>query len=161
MYWFGGHYPKEYMRRNEMATFRYGPSGGRGGYEFSDDALLEEGSKVVAVNIRSKRLVDAIQIVYRSANGAVHPLEFQGGPGGDLLPFPLDDDEFITGISGRYGVVVDSIRIHTNKQTSNRFGGDGGVSEYRYDAPDGAEIVGFFGRAADVIDAIGVIIRSR
>ena len=75
--------------------------------------------------------------------------------------FLLDDDEFITGISGRAGDNVDSLVIQTIKQSSPRYGGNGGRIEFSYNAPEDTEISGFMGRAADRIDAIGVLLRTR
>src|SRR5215216_3336744 len=84
-----------------------------------------------------------------------------GGEGGQSRPaLVLEADEYITQVRGRYGNVVDSMEIVTNKRTES-YGGTGGGATYSYVAPPGTEICGFVGRAATVIDAIGVLIRPR
>lgn len=136
-----------------------GPSGGTGGQEFLDQPIPKD-SKVIEVKVRSGSLIDAVQIVYESRNGR-HELPKHGGDGGQLNVFPLDQNEYITGLSGRFGSQVDSIRIHTNLQTSPVYGGAGGVAEYHYYAPENTEIIGFYGRSGSLIDAIGVVLRQR
>lgn len=155
-----------------MRTFKCGYSGGRrtgddpeeqAGREFSDEAT-REGSKIVEVRLRHGRLIDSIQLVCEIPDGERHELPAHGGGGGQLSVFTLDRDEFLTGISGTYGASVDTIRLHTNKQTSAPFGGantSGGPANYLYEAPEGYEIVGFWGRSGDMIDAIGIIFRQR
>jgi Jacalin-like lectin domain len=152
-----GHIPKE-MTMPQVQ--KLGLSGGSGGREFSDDAIPSD-SKVIEVQVRAGRLIDAVQITHESAGGARHPFPRHGGGGGELYVFTLDSNEYITGISGRYGSRVDSLRIHTNLQTSPLYGGTGGFAEYHYEVPPGTEIVGFYGRSGAVMDAIGVLYRSR
>src|SRR5437588_777657 len=70
-------------------------------------------------------------------------------------------------IEGRYGGAVDSMTIRTNQRSSERFGGPGGGQGYIYEAPPGAEIIGFWGIHGthgddpDVITAIGVFFRAK
>jgi hypothetical protein len=80
----------------------------------------------------------------------------RGGTGGRGDVFRLDSDEYVTGIYGRFGDYVDSLVIRTNKRTSQTFGGRGGRSEYRVDVPQGSMAVGFAGRSARYLDAIGL-----
>lgn len=141
-------------------VFKCGYSGGYGGREFSDDALPAL-SKVVQVKVRHGRSIDAIQIIHETSSGVRHPMSAHGGNGGREEDFLLDDDEFIIGITGRFGNRVDSIQFITNKQRSQMFGGNGGGASYLYEAPDGTEIAGFFGRSGNVIDAIGIILKRR
>jgi hypothetical protein len=141
-----------------MEVRRCGPSGGNGGHEFADDAIVP-GERVSEVRIRAGRTVDAVQIIHKNASGARHEFSQHGDNGGDLHVFTLDENEFITGISGRFGATVDSISIHTTRQSSPRFGGGGGNADYHYECPEDCEIVGFLGRAGRTLDAIGVIMR--
>ena len=143
-----------------MEVGRCGPSGGSGGQEFIDDAIPQN-SKVVEVIIHAGNQVDSVQIVHETNSGVRQPLPAHGGAGGSRDSFILDADEFITGISGRFGSRVDSIQIHTNKQSSIRFGGSGGGADYQCQAPEGTEIVGFVGRSGSGIDAIGSVLRRR
>ena len=137
-----------------------GPSGGTGGTPFVDD-VVDDYVRLKEIRIRSGNLIDAIQTVYEKANGDTDEKPKRGGIGGNLNVFTLDDDKFVTGIRGRFGIAVDSLIIVTNKQTSAQFGGVGGGSDYAYNAPDGTEIAGFLGRFGNVIDAIGVVLRKR
>jgi hypothetical protein len=130
-------------------------AGGRGGSEFADRDI-PSGASIVEVNVWAGERIDAVQMVYmlpdgRSQEGARH-----GGTGGNAVTFRLDPDEYITGISGRSGEMVDSLRIITNKRTSQVFGGRGGDRDFRIDIPRGNLAVGFAGRSGNLIDAIGL-----
>lgn len=139
-----------------MKTFQSGPSGGHGGKPFIDDNI-PQGSRLAEIRIRAGSRLDAIQIVLEASAGDRFAMPAHGGNGGTLEIFTLDSDEFITGISGRYGSKVDCIRIQTNKQSSPTWGGAGGDADFTYLAPSGSAIGGFVGRAGDEIDAIGVL----
>ncbi len=79
--------------------------------------------------------------------------------GGERFTFRLDEDEYLTGISGRHGWYVDSIRLHTNKRQSPLYGGAAGQRDYAFMAPPGHQIAGLFGRSDWYIDALGVTLR--
>ena len=130
-------------------------AGGRGGNSFSDPQPAA-GARVTEVRIWSGEGIDAIQMVYTTVSGSSAMAVHHGGSGGRLSVFRLDADEYITGISGRYGEVIDSVRIHTNKKTSPLYGGSGGEREYQVEVPSGTEALGFTGRSADRLDAIGL-----
>ncbi len=98
--------------------FTNGPSGGTGGGSFKDSSIPPD-SRVVEVRIRAERFVNSLQIIYEK--GGKQPEH--GGKDGRRYSFKLDRFEYITGISGKYGRFIESIRIHTNKQISRRFGG--------------------------------------
>jgi predicted flap endonuclease-1-like 5' DNA nuclease len=84
-----------------------------------------------------------------------------GGRGGLHHTVTLEADEYLTGVSGRCGHFIDSIRIHTNKRVTDSYGGRGGEEEYRFEAAANGEIVGLVGRAGWFIDQLGVIVRDR
>ena len=140
--------------------YKLGPSGGTGGNAFCDDDLPHH-ARVVEVRVFAGQYVDSLQIVYETENGERQSLSKHGGNGGNQNVFTLDEGEYITGISGRYGQYVDSIRIHTNRKTSQLYGGPGGSADYHYEAERGAKIVGFYGRSGNYIDAIGVVVRKK
>lgn len=129
--------------------------GGRGGIGFSD-AEIPSGGRVLEVHIRSGDHVDSVQMTYSLPDGRVVTGPRHGGSGGELNIFRLDSDEYITGISGRYGDYIDSIQIHTNKRTSPIFGGRGGNRDFRIEISSGNQAVGFTGRAGDYLDAVGL-----
>lgn len=130
------------------------PIGGSGGRLLKDPADGVE--KVIAVLVSAGVLVDFLQLMVRQ-NGTPQVLVQHGGDGGHLTPFVLADDEYLTGITGRYGWNIDSITLHTNVRTSQRFGGRGGDREYSIFASAGCHIVGLWCRSDTFIDAIGAI----
>jgi hypothetical protein len=131
-----------------------------GGHDFTQQVYSTDG-RVVEVRIRSQTAIDQIDVIVEDSAGRRRSVGAHGGEGGQTRPtLALDRDEYITAIRGRYGNVVDSLVIVTNKRTES-FGGTGGGAAYDYEAPPGTEIAGFIGRAGNVIDAIGVLIRPR
>jgi hypothetical protein len=131
-----------------------------GGQDFQQYVYPTDG-RVVEVRIRSQTTIDQIDVIVEDSAGHRRSVGKHGGEGGQTRPtLVLDADEFITAVRGRYGNVVDSIEIVTNKRTES-FGGTGGGAAYAYNAPPGTEIAGFIGRSQNVIDAIGVLIRPR
>jgi len=131
-------------------------AGGEGGRPFTESDIPRD-ARILEIRIFSGDLVDAVQAVYMLADGRVVESSRYGGSKGQRHTFRLDSDERITGISGRYGELIDSIRIHTNKRTSPVYGGDGGARPYRINVPSGNRAVGFSGRSGDYLDAIGLV----
>ncbi len=95
-------------------------------------------------------------MVYALPDGRSSTGPRRGGSGGRLSALRLDPGEYVPGLSGRYSSYIDSVRVHTNKRTSQTFGERGGGNEFRIDIPSGNQAVGFAGRAGDYVDAIGL-----
>ena len=133
--------------------------GGPGGSSFSDSEL-QPGARILEVHVRSGDRVDSVQMLISSPDGRTVMSPKRGGSGGRLNIFRVNRDEYITGVSGRYGDYIDSIRIHTNKRTSALFGGPGGNRDFRVEVPAGNQAVGFAGQAGDYLDAVGLIFAS-
>jgi hypothetical protein len=131
-------------------------SGGRGGLDF-EDVDIPSGSRVLEIRVFSGKFVDAIQMTYALPDGRELMGPRHGGEGGRESIFHIDSDEYVTGLSGRYGDYIDSLQIQTNKRKSPLFGGRGGEWEYRIDVPDGNQAVGFAGRAGKYVDSIGLV----
>lgn len=74
--------------------------------------------------------------------------------------FKLREGEYITGISGAVGTLVDNIRFLTNFGSSSTFGGTGGASFLENNGSTGRPLGGLAGRAGSLIDAIGVWYRA-
>jgi hypothetical protein len=129
-------------------------AGGSGGNEFIDDA--PPGSRIVEVLVRGGNFVDSVQMIYDLPGGRLQEAARHGGSGGSAGSFRLEPGEYITGLSGRCGNQVDSLRIHTNRRTSKLFGGGGGEREFRIDVPDGSQATGFSGRSGLYVDAISL-----
>ncbi len=143
----------------ENIIFQMGPSGGRGGNEFKDSGFKDQ-TRIKTITVYAGNIIDSIEITYITEN-KVTKSDRHGGGGGDKNVFNLDDDEYIIKISGKYGNKVDSLIIQTNKRTLKKCGKDGGDVNFSYEAPEGMEIIGFFGHAGDTLDSIGVIIRIK
>ena len=109
------------------------------------------------MRVRAGDRVDAVQMIYILADGRLLDGQRHGGGGGNESIIRLDSDEYITGISGRCGDTIDSLRIITNKRTSQLFGGRGGSRDYRIDVPAGNQAVGFSGRAGESLDGVGLL----
>ena len=133
--------------------------GGPGGSGFSD-SQLQPGARILEVHVRSGDRVDSVQMLISSPDGRTVMSPKRGGSGGRLNIFRVNRDEYITGVSGRYGDYIDSLRIHTNKRTSALFGGPGGDRDFRVEVPEENQAVGFAGRAGDYLDAVGLIFAS-
>jgi predicted flap endonuclease-1-like 5' DNA nuclease len=141
-----------------MEQLQIGPAGGNGGRPFEHyDVPL--GSRLTAIHVYTEWVVNAIQIDFANAAGGDDGRPPIGGLGGEHHVFYLDEGEYLTGLSGRAGWYIDSIRFHTNRRVSTTFGGGGGDREYHFEAPEGHEIVGFFGRSEWYIDSLGVYVR--
>jgi predicted flap endonuclease-1-like 5' DNA nuclease len=149
---------RKHKKEQSMSNAMIGSTGGKGGHEFSD-YLVPPSARIKEVHISAGVFVDSLQVNYAQA-GALQSMPRIGGSGGRHHTFVLDDDEYITGISGRSGNYVDSLRIHTNKRTSDAFGGHGGEHEFQFVAPAGSEVAGFFGRADWYVDALGIYTRE-
>jgi hypothetical protein len=128
--------------------------GGGGGSEFYDSE--NRGINVVEVRVWAGEMVDAVQMIFED-NGRRISAPKHGGGGGRLNTFRLQRGEYITGISGRYGDYIDSIQIHTNRNTSPTYGGRGGGRNFNIDVPRDEQAVGFAGRAGKYVDAIGLV----
>jgi hypothetical protein len=130
--------------------------GGSGGDPFQDGSNAS-GARIAEVRVSSGTMVDSIQVIYILPNGRTVEGPRHGGPGGQTNSFRLDSDEYIVGISGRFGKNIDSLRIVTNKRTSPLYGGPGGRQDYRVDVPSDSQAVGFAGRSGSLLDAVGLI----
>jgi len=137
---------------------RLGPAGGHSGKPF-EDYTIPDGARLTAIHVYADWVVDALKIDYTQIDGAADGRPPIGGLGGSHFVFYLDPDEYLTGISGRCGWYIDSIRFHTNKRQSDLFGGAGGEQSYQFVAPPGYEVAGLFGRADWYIDALGLRLR--
>lgn len=131
-------------------------AGGGGGSSFADTGF-PSGGRVAEVSVWSGDVVDSVQIAYELPDGRTVASARHGGPGGQPNTFRLDSDEYITGISGRYGNYIDSLTIYTNKRTSPAYGGRGGERDFRVNAPSRSQAVGFIGRSGEYLDAIGLM----
>jgi len=130
--------------------------GGGGNMPFTDETI-PNGSRVSEVHIFSGDFVDAVQMQYILPNGSKAMGPRHGGSGGGQNIFRLDSDEYIVGLSIKYGDYIDSLQVQTNKRTSSTFGGFGGSNSYKVQVPAGNQAIGFTGRAGEFLDSIGLV----
>ncbi len=143
-----------------MDHYQIGPVGGNGGTPFEQYDVPAD-AHLSAIHIYSEWVINALQIEFINDDGVSGSNPPVGGLGGEHRVFYLDVDEYLTGISGRAGWFIDSIRFHTNKRISPTYGGVGGERDFSFEAKSGFEIGGFFGRSAWYIDALGITVRPR
>lgn len=138
---------------NLLHCKQHGPHGGSGGNEFS---LLANG-RITALSIRCGGWIDAVQLLYQKQDGTEDSTEKAGGNGGGLKLFRLSEGERITKIYGGASRFVDRIVIETDKGRKEVFGNSNSPVQFTYMVPEGHQLVGFFGRAATYVDALGIL----
>jgi hypothetical protein len=120
------------------------------------DKEIPFGARIMEIRVQGGRYIDGIQAIYALPDGSVFEAPYHGGTGGNSNAFRLEEDEYVTGISGRFGDYLDSLKIHTNLRTSPQFGGSGGRQDFRIDVPAGNRAVALIGRSGRYLDAIGL-----
>jgi hypothetical protein len=160
-------------RNSDMPKETEKPAGGPGGFEFDVEApdgleigLLEV--KYSPTNSSAKhKVVAGIAVWWRNPadNALQGPVTIGNMNGGtETGHVTLGAGEFIVEVGGRATQFGDQIRFESNipGNTWGPFGGRGGDP---FEFPDlrvpRKEIYGFFGRAAALVDAIGVYTRPR
>jgi len=138
---------------------RFGAVGGEGGQSFSDSC-----EDVAEVHVRAGYVIDAIQLVCRTSNGALLAKPVRGGAGGSERIFELQPGESITAVSGsalNSGTpFVFSLQFQTNQRLSPVYGNEGptkGQLLFRFDLPAGSRFGGLFGEAARYLSSLGVL----
>lgn len=129
--------------------------GGDGGSPFSD--LASSGyllGKIKQINVRSGSRVDRIETVYNGIQGGPVTYAHGGNGGSENPPFVLNDDEYITQISGRSGSRLDQIKFTLNSGRESLSYGGGGGSPFALKL-DGSVVKAFFGRSGSELDALG------
>jgi hypothetical protein len=130
-------------------------AGGSGGNGFMDNEI-PLGARITEIRVQGGKVIDGIQVVYQLPDGSTFEGPYHGGRGGNSNVFRLEADEFVTGLSGRFGEYLDSLKIQTNLRTSPQYGGPGGRQDYRIDVPAGNQAVALIGRSGRYLDAIGL-----
>ena len=141
-----------------MELSKIGPVGGGGGQTFGA-YMIPHAMRLAAVHIFADTYIEGLGLAYWDEFGHQQTLSPVGIAGGSRHVLQLGTDEYLTGISGRYGWFVDSIRLHTNIRVSDLYGGTGGEQTYSLAAAEDEEVIGFFGNAAWYIDAVGILTR--
>ena len=128
------------FREVQSDTPLYGGGGGR--------AFNTRGGAVRSIRIRSGRLIDSIQLVYRNGQTS----GYYGGGGGSPAQIDLASGETVNVIFGRSGSLVDSLTFVTNRgRVFGPYGGGGGSPFH----VTNCNLSGIYGRSGSLIDAIG------
>lgn len=130
------------------------PVGGNGGGDFA----LETPNMIKSIEIRHGGWIDAIAITDYDGN---QKHTGGGGGGGQASVFTLEDGEYLTEVSGKYGDFIGQITLKTNKgktATYGAAGGNTGSNNFNWEAGSGKAIIGFYGKAGGYIDSLGVMV---
>lgn len=132
--------------------------GGGGGAPFSDfdpATFIQDHMRLVAVQMRSGRVVDAVIVEYDGAGG--HQRHEHGKTGGSLRPrLSIAADETVIRIGGRAGANVDRLTIEITGGNEVGAGGAGG-QPFVEEPPAGAILIGFRGRSGKYLDQIQAV----
>jgi hypothetical protein len=129
--------------------------GGSGGGAFID--LVTPAQHITEVKISSGESIDTLQMVMDSGPLAKHG-ESDGGTSNRVV---LQSGEYLVAVSGYADTLLHALTFETN--TGRRIGPFGKQTGAAFEirVPAGQEIVGFRGRSGWLIDAIGVLSRTR
>ena len=133
--------------------------GGTGGAPFVE--MVAPGGVISGISIRSGSLIDKIQLIYLYKNNHTIKGTSRGGSGGNSKTFKLKKGEYITKLGGKYDKYINSIYIRTNKGRREKWGGSGGSKHFKFTGTKDSPIQGVWGRSGALLDAIGVIKKSK
>ncbi|XP_064937489.1 protein GOS9-like [Musa acuminata AAA Group] len=137
---------------------KVGAWGGNGGSAWDMGAAY----RITNIKIRAGDNIDAIVITF-TRYGLIETKHF-GGSGGTPHEIPLQEDEYLVGVEGSVDTLgritlVRNLTLRTNKRSYGPFGTSGG-KPFSVPVASG-KIIGFFGRAGTMIDAIGVYLAPK
>ncbi|XP_044394776.1 uncharacterized protein [Triticum aestivum] len=147
-------------KKEENWPAKNGPWGGNGGR--ARDIKVAPQS-LESVTIRSGSVVDSLAFSFKDGNGRHHTAGPWGSDGGSGKTIKLGPTEFVTEVSGTFGSfgalsnVLTSLTLVTNCGSYGPFGKRQG-SPFKTTMQSNSSIVGFFGRAGQFVDAIGVYV---
>ena len=134
-----------------------------GGYHGGDVfyCIPNAKDKIHTIIIQADHVIESMKVYYKDPNGKIY-LGFDKGGIGTQSPYYIHEfknSEFIKSISGRSGDYLNQISIRTNKKVFT-YGGYGG-NPFDVQVQKGFQILGFYGRAGDIIDQIGFYVYRR
>ncbi|POM76182.1 Hypothetical protein PHPALM_6610 [Phytophthora palmivora] len=132
--------------------------GGPHGKQFSDQLAVTSGMTVSSVTIRGGERLDGVTLEVSSPKKMTFT---HGGTGGDEKTLELEAGEYITSIEAhldkkRGATRVFYLSLNTSKGNSISAGTQTEIKGSAQ-APEGYQLVGFFGRFGDEIDLIGAV----
>lgn len=139
--------------------YKDGPLGGKGGTSFD---IPEAPQRLESVTIQSGDAIDSIAFSYTDQVGKKQMAGPWGGNGGlphTILLAPTENVTKVFGTTGEFqgDAVVTSLTFVTNVATYGPFGKPKGTP-FSIPKEDGDNVVGFFGRAGSLVNALGVYV---
>ena len=133
--------------------------GGNGGSAFTDpiETHIPPIVRVSKLRIRHGNQVDSIQADYELLGGGCYSGGNHGGTGGSPTEVPFAEGEVIVKMSGKTNnTLLDQVTFTTTKSngSTGTYGPYGKTGRTAFEV-DG-NIVGFFGRSGNLVDALGV-----
>ena len=134
--------------------------GGKGGIPWDDFEECPNSTVegVHSITVYHGDQIDGLQVTYRLADGTLHPARLHGRRSGRFQnSFQLAPGEKIVRVEGKTNnVLVDRLSFVTRSEagSENTYGPYGITGDTAF-AVEG-DIVGFFGRSGDLLDALGV-----
>ena len=134
-------------------------SGGNGGSAWDDDILAHSPAivGVRSIAIRHGNQVDSLRVTYLLADGNIYTASKHGGDGGTSSQFTLAGDERIIRVEGKTNnTLVDQVTFITKNAAGieKRYGPYGKTGRTAFSVE--GYVVGFYGRAGNLLDALGV-----
>ena len=137
-------------------------------HDFDDgaEAGVRQG-RLTRIDIRSGATIDGMTLHYERADGSAFSRGVHGG-GGRVRTIELAGDEHLTRVSGswgtsaNWGTTITHLEFGTNRRPrAARYGARfPAKNTFEFAASGGGEIVGFHGRAARFLNALGPVYRT-
>lgn len=163
------------LSQTGQPTYKLGAAGGWDGEAFEDLPIDDPSIRVQSVIIAHSGCINYLQFADADTGGnIVLKTGPHGGngicPGSDVRgpltvdSIPLADGEFITGLRGRAGTVINQLSIATNKRVIGPFGAALGSEDgkpFSLEAPAGYQVRRLFGRSGELLVSVGIIVEQR
>ncbi|KAL7692988.1 putative jacalin-like lectin domain-containing protein [Plasmopara halstedii] len=132
--------------------------GGYKGDAFSDIAGIRLGQNVSSISIRGDKRINAISI---NIGNPIEATWDHGGPEGTAVTLALEADEYICSMEIHWGRKNSNFRVfYLNFTTSANHSIASGTQTNKAEtvmAPEGFKLSGFYGRADNEVDQLGII----
>lgn len=142
----------------------YGQRNGRWFDDATDRKVLLS-RKIRTIQVRSGRIWDGFAMHYLTDQGLYSP-GTRGGEGGRSQDFTLADGEYLTRVTGQWGVNrgkgswLSQVRFYTNLNSEGLgypYGGEGGGTKFEINAPGDSMIIGLQGYSCQDDDGLVAI----
>ncbi|TXG56070.1 hypothetical protein EZV62_017383 [Acer yangbiense] len=144
----------------DKGTIKLGTWGSEGGFHW--DFNLGSDAVIIEILIGHGDVVDWVAFKVFNADGRTVSSGRHGGSGGKTEKITMVPGEILTSISGTTteyftNVIVESLTFHTTERVYGPYGLTNG-SPFNIPMENG-EIVGFYGKAGDFVDSIGIYVK--